>query len=419
MKKKIFILIVLLIIILILLIKNYRFIADSIPESIKKNIPLSIVDIHHIIENNINLFSNKNYLYNVKFLPDTILVNKKGRIELELKELTIENDDFKNKFFVDTYKEFVFFATSNSLIYYIQNKALDQEDNSIKLQKINSNLNDYVNIKTIDSYVSEDFIYISAFEKKSKTENCDFKVLRAKINFEKLIFKELFLDQGCTSDPILGGKIQSYIYEGKKGILFSTAQQKSDKIHFKSQDDNSFVGKIIFLDLKERNPIIFSKGHRVAQGLYVENKTILSTEHGPMGADEVNKIIKGGNYGWPIASYGKKYFERDGGYLNNHEINNFVEPIYVYFTAIGISEIVKIPEKFFEIPDLNNIFFISSLAGKSLHLVKFDKNYNRVIFSEKIFINKEIRDLKYLDKENIFLLALQAPAKIGLFKIKD
>ena len=151
------------------MIKNYRFIADSIPESIKKNIPLSIVDIHHIIENNINLFSNKNYLYNVKFLPDTILVNKKGRIELELKELTIENDDFKNKFFVDTYKEFVFFATSNSLIYYIQNKALDQEDNSIKLQKINSNLNDYVNIKTIDSYVSEDFIYISAFEKKSKT----------------------------------------------------------------------------------------------------------------------------------------------------------------------------------------------------------------------------------------------------------
>ena len=34
---------------------------------------------------------------------------------------------------------------------------------------------------------------------------------------------------------------------------------------------------------------------------------ILSTEHGPRGGDEINKIIFNKNYGWPISSYGETY----------------------------------------------------------------------------------------------------------------
>ena len=101
-------------------------------------------------------------------------------------------------------------------------------------------------------------------------------------------------------------------------------------------------------------------------------------------------------------------------YLNNHFKNNFKEPIFSYFTAIGISEIVRIPNSFFDIKSLDNIFFISSLRGKSLHLVKFDRFFDRIIFSEKIFINEKIRDLKYLKENNVFLLALQDPVTLGV-----
>ena len=55
---------------------------------------------------------------------------------------------------------------------------------------------------------------------------------------------------------------------------------------------------------------------------------------------------------------------------------------------------------------LQNIFFVSSLRGRSLHLVKFDRNYERVIFSEKIYLNRIIRDLKYIDEYNLFILSL-------------
>ena len=42
---------------------------------------------------------------------------------------------------------------------------------------------------------------------------------------------------------------------------------------------------------------------------------ILSTEHGPKGGDEINKIIFGSNYGWPISSYGKPYANEKNVYF--------------------------------------------------------------------------------------------------------
>ena len=54
---------------------------------------------------------------------------------------------------------------------------------------------------------------------------------------------------------------------------------------FLSQDDSSYYGKIVFFGLNNRQPVIFSKGHRNPQGLFVGNNIILSTEHGDYGGD--------------------------------------------------------------------------------------------------------------------------------------
>ena len=58
----------------------------------------------------------------------------------------------------------------------------------------------------------------------------------------------------------------------------------------------------MFIPFDGQSAIILSKGHRVIQGLYADGQTIISTEHGPRGGDEINKIVEGGNYGWPIAT---------------------------------------------------------------------------------------------------------------------
>ena len=50
-----------------------------------------------------------------------------------------------------------------------------------------------------------------------------------------------------------------------------------DKPGINSQNDDSVFGKIIFINLKNLNYYNFSKGHRVAQGLYANKDLIIAS----------------------------------------------------------------------------------------------------------------------------------------------
>ena len=167
---------------------------------------------------------------------------------------------------------------------------------------------------------------------------------------------------------------------------------------------------------------IFSSGHRNAQGLIVvNNNMILSTEHGPMGGDEINLIKRNANYGWNEASYGEPYknFSIDNDYkLNkNHSSLNFEEPIYAYVPSIGISEIVNVDKEFS--PKWDKNFLITSLNGRSIYRVKFDKNYTRIITQEKMFIGERIRDIISSEEGKLFFLSLEDTGSIAVLSTKN
>ena len=160
--------------------------------------------------------------------------------------------------------------------------------------------------------------------------------------------------------------------------------------------------------LLTRKTRLISSGHRNPQGLFINEKNIiLSTEHGPRGGDEINKIIEGKNYGWPISSYGESYGlqAKKLKYEKSHSEFNFEEPIYAFVPSIGISQIIKVPQSFS--PKWQDNYLITSLRALSIYRVKFDKNYSRIITMEKIRIGKRIRDIAYNKKYNSFLLALE------------
>jgi hypothetical protein len=88
------------------------------------------------------------------------------------------------------------------------------------------------------------------------------------------------------------------------------------------QDLSADVGKIHRLtadgQIPRDNPIfpgtsnpttIWSYGHRNPQGLHYDvlARRLYATEHGPLGGDELNIVLAGGNYGWPLSSYGLNY----------------------------------------------------------------------------------------------------------------
>jgi glucose/arabinose dehydrogenase len=90
-----------------------------------------------------------------------------------------------------------------------------------------------------------------------------------------------------------------------------------------AQDLSTHAGSIIRLNLDGSIPAdnpfvnnnqaldeIWSYGHRNPQGLVWDDQEqrLWSIEHGPRGGDEINLIVKGKNYGWPVISYGKEYW---------------------------------------------------------------------------------------------------------------
>jgi aldose sugar dehydrogenase len=68
-------------------------------------------------------------------------------------------------------------------------------------------------------------------------------------------------------------------------------------------NDNPFVGRA------GARPEIWSLGHRNPQGLAINpaDGKLWEQEHGPMGGDEINLVVAGHNYGWPLVSHGRNY----------------------------------------------------------------------------------------------------------------
>ena len=56
-------------------------------------------------------------------------------------------------------------------------------------------------------------------------------------------------------------------------------------------------------------PGLWSYGHRNPQGAALHPRTgeLWASEHGPQGGDEINRVLPGRNYGWPVISYGQEY----------------------------------------------------------------------------------------------------------------
>ena len=96
-------------------------------------------------------------------------------------------------------------------------------------------------------------------------------------------------------------------------------------------EDNPFVGE------PGHRPEIYTIGHRNSLGLMLHPETgnIWQHENGPNGGDELNVLLPGRNYGWPLMSHGRLY---PGARVSAHPTRDGYEsPLVVWLPAIAVA----------------------------------------------------------------------------------
>jgi len=136
--------------------------------------------------------------------------------------------------------------------------------------------------------------------------------------------------------------------------------------------DNPFVGKTVYG--LPYLPEIYTVGHRNAMGLAVNPETgeLWSNENGPSSGDELNLILPGRNYGWPMISLGREY---DGTPMQRAQ-DGMEQPVYFWSPNPSVTGLTFYTgDKF---PKWKRSAFVGGLAGRRLDRVGFNERWQPV-----------------------------------------
>ena len=178
--------------------------------------------------------------------------------------------------------------------------------------------------------------------------------------------------------------------------------------------DNPFVGREGYL------PELWSIGHRAMEGMAFHPVTgeLWTTEHGPQGGDEVNIIVPGGNYGWPVVSYGRDY---DGTRVSTVPWQaGMVQPEIFWVPSIATSGMMFYTGERFA--QWQNDLFVGSLMTARVpgtgHVERINFNENGEQRRDWLLgeLKQRIRDVKMGPDELIYVLTEETDGALLLIE---
>lgn len=200
-----------------------------------------------------------------------------------------------------------------------------------------------------------------------------------------------------------------YVTAGERGVEANNGTARGDGSGV--QNASNSIGKVMRMNHDGSNAGVFSTGHRNAQGAAVVpgSDLLWITEHGPQGGDELNRVVAGANYGWPVKSYGCEYNApagtacRIGG---GAHAPAYSEPKAIWVpTATAPSGLMFYAGTRFA--EWRGNLFSGALAGATLWRIVLDGNGNAVSRQEVAAVkalNVRIRDVREGPDGNIYLL---------------
>jgi aldose sugar dehydrogenase len=218
----------------------------------------------------------------------------------------------------------------------------------------------------------------------------------------------------------------SRILFGPDGMIYMTVGSGDLPLGDRAQDPNDLAGKVLrlrddgtvpadnpFVGKTGYRPEIYTMGHRIPLGLAIQPETgaIWECENGPNGGDEVNMLIPGKNYGWPVVSFGRFY---GGARVSLNPYKEGMEPPQVFWVpSIATSGLTFYTGDRY--PNWKDSLFIGGMrqgeVPQSGHLERVDFNTNwEEMHREGILrdLHQRIRDVRQGPDGLLYLLTAEA-----------
>jgi aldose sugar dehydrogenase len=219
------------------------------------------------------------------------------------------------------------------------------------------------------------------------------RLIRGKIRDGAWVEQQTIFEAPVEVYPGVGGvHFGGRIVFDRAGYLYFTIGERGTMEN--AQNLAVPMGKVhrIFDDgrIPEDNPFakdpkaartIWSYGHRNPQGLAIHPVTgaLYDAEHGPRGGDELNHVLPGRNYGWPIITYGMNY---DGSPITEMTAKEGLEqPVTYWVPSLALCGMNFYRGDLF--PKWKNHLFVASLAAQELRRLEIKDD--KVVAQELLF----------------------------------
>ena len=198
--------------------------------------------------------------------------------------------------------------------------------------------------------------------------------------------------------------------DGKYLFVSSGEQMKGDP----AQDTSNNLGSIVRLNLDGTpaadnplagkagaSPDFWTYGHRNPLGLKFDlNGQLWDLEHGPMGGDEINKLVPGDNYGWPVVSNGDNY---NGTPIPRHSTRpDFHAPAISWNPVIAPGDMIFYSGKLW--PEWKGQALIAGMKTQALIRVSLDGDKDKGTELARYDMGHRIRDLAEAADGSLYVL---------------
>lgn len=131
-------------------------------------------------------------------------------------------------------------------------------------------------------------------------------------------------------------------------------------------------------------------------------------EHGPQGGDEVNLILPGRNYGWPVVGYGVNYGSGSRIHVGSHR-DGMEPPAHYWVPSIATSGLMIYNGDRF--PQWRGSMFVGGLAGQQLARLTLD---GHTVTDEETLVRRQgrIRDVRQ-GPDGLIYLVFDRPGMIA------